>query len=430
MQKEEEFKVPAWLKRIQEASWEPEILISGIVLFGLFKIYPLIGDLNYFLEMNSSKMFSNGTVNEVFTSILKFANIILIIGFLSHILLRSVWAAFVGLSYVYKSGIKYQKLNYPDKYLRLVEKSGDYRRQIIALEKVCSVIFAFSFLVFMWLVGLSVFFLIIASGIGIFQTIFPGNYDYSVLNYTLITFFIIVFIDFISLGGLRKIPYTNKVYYPIHLVASWLTLSFLYRNIYYGLITNHKKWVISLILIIFSLAAFFSVQSLNSKGFVLGRAIALVPTDEKYRLDENQYRSEVDDGVYSKYMHIGDYVVEEDYLELFIVHTSRYEQNWIFPACDYEKFKENPDINPDSLKMNCLEKFYGVALDGKLLEDDFVYQRRSQTGQDGLLSIVDISHLKKGKHKLELYYDFYNQEKDTIFHNKVKELVFYKVMQK
>ena len=31
-----------WLKRIQEQSWEPEILISGIVLFALTQFPPLI----------------------------------------------------------------------------------------------------------------------------------------------------------------------------------------------------------------------------------------------------------------------------------------------------------------------------------------------------------------------------------------------------
>jgi len=201
-----------WLRRIQEGSWEPEILISGIVLYGLFKIYPLIGDFNYFLEMNSTLMFSRGDVNELLSSILKFANIILIVGFLSHILFRSVWAAFVGLSYVYKSGVKYKQLNYPDKYIRDIEKSGDYTRHIIKLEKICSAIFSISFLVFMWLIGLSIFFSLIAASIGIYRTIFPGNHDYTLLNNILSVILIIVFLDFVSLGGLRKIRYVNKIY--------------------------------------------------------------------------------------------------------------------------------------------------------------------------------------------------------------------------
>lgn len=423
----DDYKTPAWLKRVQEGSWEPEILISGIVLFGLFKIYPLIEEFNYFLEMNSASTFSYGTVNEALTAILKFANIILLIGFLFHILFRSVWAAFVGLSYIYKSGVKYEDLNYPDKYLRTIRKSGDYKQQIIKLEKICSVIFAISFLVFMWVAGLAVFVSIVAGLISMFQSVFSGNYDYTIFNNVLTIFLILVFIDFVSLGGLRKIPYFNKLYYPIHRLAGWLTLSFLYRNIYYGIISNHKKWKVSLILFLFGLLTIVSVIFLRSDGFIFGRTIALAPygTNE-YRFDESKYRSKVTDGFYSKRMHISDYVIDQQYLELFIVHTTQYEEDYIFPACNYELAKETKGISYDSLKMACLESFYGVALDGTLLEDDFIYQRNSQTGQDGLLAIVDVSKVKKGKHRLDLYYDMYYPEEDTTRHEIAERIIFYK----
>lgn len=415
-----------WLRRIQEGSWEPEILISGIVLFGLFKVYPLIGELDYFLEMNSSSMFSLGDVNEALTSILKFANVILIVGFLSHILFRSVWAAFVGLSYVYKSGVKGKKLNYPDRYMSDIQKRGDYTMQIIKLEKICSAIFAMSFLLFMWLAGLSVFFSLVAALIGLFNVLFPGNYDYTVLNNTLVIFSLIVFIDFISLGGLRKIPYINKIYYPLHKLAGWLTLSFLYRNIYYGFVSNHKKWKISLALILFSLISFFSVLLIRANESTLVRAMDLAPHNSPYRLDETNYRNKVKDGVFSKRMHIDGFVIDKSYVELFIVHTTEFEDGWILPACNYDSLKEVKGVSHDSLRMSCLENFYGVALDGNLLEDDFIYQRNSTTNQDGLLQIIDISVLENGKHKLDLYYDFYNQEQDTTFHKKVQELFFYK----
>ncbi len=427
MKKEDHKKNPSWLKRIQEGTWEPEILISGIVLFGLFKIYPLLGDLNYFLEMNSGKIFSDATANEMLTAILKFANIILVTGFLSHILFRSVWAAFVGLSYVYKSGVQYENLKFPDKYIRDIKKSGDYTRQIIKLEEICSVIFAISFLVFMWVAGLAVFAFIVASGIGIFQSIFTGYYDYIIFNNIVALLIILVLVDFVTLGGLRKIPYFNKVYYPLHKLAGWLTLSFFYRNIYYGIISNHKKWKVSLILILFSLFTFVSVVFLRSDGFIFGRTIALVPyEDNRYRLDEQKYRSKVTDGFYSKRMHISDYAIDKEYVELFIVHTPQYEENYIFPGCDYETIREQEGVSYDSLRMVCLENFYGVALDGKMLEDDFIYQRNSLTGQDGLLSIIDISDLDKGKHLIDLYYNLYNSKKDTTSHQIKEQIIFYK----
>jgi len=129
-------------------------------------------------------------------------------------------------------------------------------------------------------------------------------------------------------------------------------------------------------------------------------------------------------------MHVQNYVTDKPYIELFIVHTTEHEQDWIIPACNYDSLKEVEGVSYDSLRMSCLEDFYGVALNGELMADEFIYQRNSQTGQDGLLSILDISDLKNGKHQIDLYYDFYHDELDSTFHKKVEELVFYKITEK
>ena len=417
-----------WLKKLQQNSWEPEILISGIVLFGLFKIYPLFDELNYFLEMNSSIIFTRGTVNEVLTTILKVSNVILIIGFLFHLLLRSVWVAYIGLSYIYEDGISYKRLNYPDTYENELKKSGDYVKQIHTLEEICSASFAISFMVFMWLFGVGFFFGIVSSCIGVFQTIVPGDHDFTTFSNILILIALFVFVDFISLGWFKKVPYLRKVYYPLYKIAGWLTLSLLYRNIYYGFISHHKKWKIRIILTVFSflltIIVFISVSTTSHYAF--GRTISLAPFNGEERFEENLYRDKVTNGFYSKYMHIDSYVTTKNYLELFIIHRTRHEGSWIEPACDYQVEKEKKGVDLDSLRLECLKKFYDVKLNKELVQDDFIYQRNSKTGQDGLLSIIDISKLEKGKHKLDLIYNFHNLEQDSIYANTVKTLVFYK----
>ncbi|WP_340152352.1 hypothetical protein [uncultured Marivirga sp.] len=419
---------PAWLKRIQEGSWEPEILISGIVLFGLFKIYPLIAELNYFLDNNSFYIFSKTTANDTITSILKFANIVLTLGFVTHLLFRSVWAAFVGLSYVYPKGIDFDKLKYPNRYINHIAKGSDYTAQIIKLEKVCSTLFAISFLIFMWVLGLVFFTGLLIIGLTIVREIVgSSNFQLLFVDDILSIFFVISLIDLVSLGWFKRIPYINKVFYPLYRFTGWITLSFLYRNIYYGLISNHKKWKISVILLLFLLSSTVTLTFLRSKEGHFGRTIALeIKDDSEYRLKEDMYRDKVTDNYYSRYMHIDSYICKDDYLELFVVHTSAYENDFIKPRCNYDSLKQGNSNANDSLRFACLNQFYGVALDGKLLEDDFIYQRNSQTGQDGLLSIVDISNLKSGKHQIDLYYDFFDAEKDTTYHNSVSQLSFYR----
>jgi len=425
------YQTPAWLKRIQEGSWEPEILISGIVLFGLFKIYPLIDEFNYFLEFNSSLIFSGTNANDSLSSILKYANVILILGFVVHLLFRSVWAAFVGLSYVYPKGVNFERLNYPMRFQKHIKVGSNYTQHIIKLEKICSTLFAISFLVFMWLFGLVFFLLLIILGIEITRLL-AGTNDFSLSfldNFITVTI-IIMLLDLVTLGSLKRIPYFNRVFYPLYRFTGWITLSFLYRNIYYGLISNHKKWKVSLTIILFFVFSFFAVRGLQSRDFVIGRTIALVPKgDSQYRLDEGNYRDKVKNGSFSGYMHIDSYVCDKSYIELFVVHSTKYEQELILTSCDYENLNSEDGINIDSLKAKCLEKFYGIALDGQLLDDDFIYQRRSETGQDGLLSIVDISELEKGRHQIDLYYDFFDQDQDTTRHELAEQIFFYKAKQ-
>ncbi len=172
--KKENKKATSWLKRIQEGSWEPEILISGIVLYGLFQIPSLIDQLYIYLENYSYAILDNG-LNLTLTSLLKISTVWLVIGFISHLFFRSVWAAFVGLSFVYKRGVQIEKLQYPHLFKKHLSKNNDYKNQIIRLEKICSTIFSISFLIFMWVVGLG-FALIVLGGILIlFIEIFPNN---------------------------------------------------------------------------------------------------------------------------------------------------------------------------------------------------------------------------------------------------------------
>ena len=44
MNEEKQSIVPKWLTELQQRSWEPEILLSGIVLYGMFKVPDLLDD--------------------------------------------------------------------------------------------------------------------------------------------------------------------------------------------------------------------------------------------------------------------------------------------------------------------------------------------------------------------------------------------------
>ena len=132
---------PQWLKNIQNNSWEPEILISGAIIIFLFSV-------NEYLSQFAQWAFfvlASPTLDIILLWLLAGVEIIKIC-FISHLLLRGVWVAFIGLSYSYPMGVQKSKFKLKWRYGKFVEKEHLPIDSVINLERICSTIYAFSFL--------------------------------------------------------------------------------------------------------------------------------------------------------------------------------------------------------------------------------------------------------------------------------------------
>src|SRR5436190_17320790 len=103
---------PKWLKRIQENSWEAEILISGGAIFSLFQLGDFAGQ--YVLHIKEIRQTAG--LNE--TAMFLFMGINgITIGFITHLILRAFWVGLVCLNFAYPAGINFSKLKIKGKYL-------------------------------------------------------------------------------------------------------------------------------------------------------------------------------------------------------------------------------------------------------------------------------------------------------------------------
>jgi hypothetical protein len=230
------------LDRLQENSWELELLISGFAIFGLFySLSPIAIRLNI-AENDNNQVFV------IFLVIVHFALQILIFNLLLHILARGLWIGSLGLRYVF-GDIDFEALNYSEQFTKYLQKKvGSFDSYISKLENFCSVIFALSFLLIFYVFSFfSLAFLIII----VFQADIPEWAVFVVQ--TLFGVFslgvILTFIDFISQGLLKKNKWVAKIYFPFYWVFSFLTLSFLYRPLIYNLLDNKQGRRISFSLI-------------------------------------------------------------------------------------------------------------------------------------------------------------------------------------
>lgn len=228
-----------WLEQLQQESWQLELLISGFAIFGIYSARPFINELEL-----AQSIVSDGFVNRLmsfFITIIKNGWYIFFINLIIHVVFRGLWIGAIGLRYV-SDDIEYDELGYSDLFTNYLKKKvGSYDDFIEKLERLCSVIFAYTFLLVLFFISLIMFFIINFVAAYLMQKLGPESAP--VVSVFFIIFFLLgflVFIDFITIGGFKKIRErsVSKVYFRIYQFYSFITLSFLYRPLLYNFIDN------------------------------------------------------------------------------------------------------------------------------------------------------------------------------------------------
>lgn len=229
-----------WLEKLQQESWQLELLISGLALFGIWESRAVLDGFGDYLDLNATGPLA-GQLNN-FYGFLSISWTIFFLNLLIHITVRGLWIGAIGLRYV-SGDIDYKALDYTERFEKfLVRKVGDFDDYIEKLEKLSSIIFSFTFLLLFFFMGILSLFLF--SGL-VIQLITKGlniENEGVVIGFIFLMLIlcIIVFIDFISFGSLKRVdsPFFTKVYFWIYRFVGILTLSFLFRPLLYNFIDD------------------------------------------------------------------------------------------------------------------------------------------------------------------------------------------------
>jgi hypothetical protein len=231
-----------WLEKLQQESWQLELLISGFAIFGIYSARSLITDFYFFRE--NEAIGEIGLFIGLVGFIFKTGWLIFFMNLLVHVILRGLWIGAIGLRYVSQE-IDYDSLGYSERFTSfLKEKVGSYDDFIERLEKICSVLFAYTFLLFLLFTSLMIFILQTILIVMIGVKINPNNEILITLIGLFGTVYFIlggfVFVDLVSLGGFKKIKekHISTLYYYLYRYYSVVTLSFLYRPLLYNFIDN------------------------------------------------------------------------------------------------------------------------------------------------------------------------------------------------
>ncbi len=402
-------KAAKWLARLQQNSWEPEIFISGIILFSLFQIPAYLDEYTAYID----REIDLGNNAMLIAALVDVGIYWLIIGFVFHLFTRGIWTSLIGLSYVFPKGIIRSNLHYSKRFSQKVEKIPSLENKINQLEKLSSSVFSITFLLFMSMIALTLWCLVLIAIIfSLLQIIGINNVSTSsglIIPIVLFAFMIasiVYLIDFISLGLLKKNRIIATIFNPIHWFFSKMALSGLYTNIYYTYISNFKKWKIILAIIIYiivSMAAVtwqFSISMFGTNSYYSG--LDLYSMTPQYFASDQFYQDK--NSEIPPQMSIQSDVIDEDVLKLFIEHKKNYELFFIDSCSIAASLDTIADARVKARGIqDCLKQFYHVYIDDSLVSNlDFIFYKNERLNQKGFLNWIDIAYLNKGPHKIRL----------------------------
>ncbi len=430
-------KFSRWLEILQQESCQLELLISGFAIFLLAESYEPVRHLSYRIELlaTGSKYYR---ILYIPYQVLVGAWYVLMVNLIMHVLLRGLWISTIGLRYI-SGEIDFEGLRFHprfDSFLRnRVKKFDLYIQQ---LERLCSTAFGFTFLIIFILISIGLY------SIGAFLIVWTMewiNSEFTDVGYwIIIPLFLlylvgglIYFIDFVSLGRLKKTRLFSKFYYPVYRFYGFVTFSFIYRPIYYNLADDKYGRKVLLFLIPYvALFSIFASLNIETESYLPGNryseSINTVVYDDTWDPNIPNYSASIP----SRYLSNG-------FLEVYLPYIARSDDRIIEYLCpDLEPAKRgiyflgNNDpgrfLMDSERALECHSKRFKIYADDSL-HSDLTYKFYDHPLREnvGLLTILDVDYLERGEHEVAVVVLLYDDiVRDSLYFRETIRIPFWK----
>jgi len=370
-------QIPSWLKNLQENSWELELLISGGAIFSLFQLSDLFLDFVFTIRMTSH---IPGTGFFIILGMLGIK--LLTTGFAIHLILRAFWLGMVCVNYAFPKGISSQSFS-PKPPYKGARTEGNLKKEIIGVDNLSGLVMYATILVSFVLIGAIIAFLILLT---LPVTLFHAPDMYL----TAMAFVgLAYYIDYISFGLLRKIPYLSYVTFPVFKVFDILSLRPFYGKSLTLFATNvHKGKAVLGFVGMMVLAGFFTYASIyrvmHWPNILDSREFRRQMAPETNWQSHGQYLDILhEDGIKVHGPCIQSEIIKSNFLKVFIPYDVDFEQG----------------IHPDST----LSAYVMTTIDDSVYRHVKWYNYWAKDiDQIGLRAHIDIAHLERGEHVIRL----------------------------
>ncbi|MGX1930743.1 hypothetical protein [Flagellimonas sp. 2504JD4-2] len=425
-------KFKQWLDILQQESWQLELIISGFAIYGLFMVIEPIEIANIEAQ-NNDNMYRTFMMQGLLVSWY-----ILTINLLIHVVLRGLWIGAIGLRYV-SGDIDYDELNYSPKFKNhLLKRVGSFDNYVAKLEKYCSIIFAVTFLLLFYLLGLlalSFVFTLLGLWIDSENTSYIVRYWIAIpLIVALGIGTILTFIDFATQGWLKRKKWTSWFYYPIYWLFKYLTLSFLYRPIVYNFLDTKFGRRLSLILV----PLYLGLTILAGTGFSTSNYWHKDLNSNSFIANMENYDDAVErNTTYVNLASIPSKVITDNFLNVFIVYGRTIEDDVFYFNEELKPEEDNRGLHSTfqtgkirwqnrrkllTEYMTTLKEMYRFKIDSTSYDFDLVYTQ-NQREQEGFETFLDIGDLVNGKHVLEVARK--DHQEDSVYYRRIVRIPFW-----
>ena len=387
---------PKWLKRLQRESWQAELLISGAAIVGSLQLPGLADEL-----------MSYGLLNYApdYYLLITFVNIYFLLGsylligcFIGHFVLRAMWVGLLGLNSVFPEGINFKQEVYSPHYVEQIKANIPTVNHLIhRLDRMCSIIFAFSSTLFMVFLAICIDILVLALLKGLLDSFFPVVVSKYVLLVLVALFMLTaVFNTVVNTKSMRERPWVKRNQYRLSTLMGRITLHLFYAPI--TLLTmifqtnlDPKRYTLPG-LFLFSILCFAMGTQLakTNLGYGIRPEMLWEENDRVDRFFTRHYdsrRTDPDAAILSATL--PDEHVRGDHIELFVPVYDHYDDEREAICGAYAKDEALPRAlerqQRRAYQLDCLRQFFSFTLnDAPVAPTLFLKANHAQNDQYGI----------------------------------------------
>ncbi|MEM6397918.1 MAG: hypothetical protein AAF741_16330 [Bacteroidota bacterium] len=414
---------PAWLAKLEEESWQAELIISGIAILGALQLPELADDLQYYLlDILYRSEFTFWTFVTIF---LQIGINLLIVTFIAHFVLRTLWIGIIGVNSIFPNGITRNERFSEEYQDRIIADFGDVTGYIQKLDRTCSGIFGLGFSICLVLLG----YITILVSVGIIGHLGHNYLPANFLKLVGIGVYILIIIFAVLSGwmGIKRNKdkaFTKRWQYPLSQFAGRIMFNLGYRpamtisNLFTSAAADKKGYMGWVFLL--SMVGSFTMGVTSIRYNLVAQwdddRYFYSPSDTTL-VSNRAYLGASDEAYYFQPVIDQREVKAGEVLQIFIPLPQR-ELEELEKQCDlpspYDTLsKRERRMAENSRLLECGNTYVEIALNGAVLTDyrlrrHYEKGRRSQYGF--LTALRDPEGLRPGENRLRVTTKFENAD--------------------